>query len=137
MKFYLFELLVFIASVFVLVNAIPAPKAPKAPKANQASSSSSSNSTATCFKKQNGLDAEALQNKFTTFTTSTPCNPGDMACINGEFAQCVSQNNWALQQCSGGLTCCVLPLVNKPGTSITCDSKADQAARIQTAKNAC
>ncbi|CAG8542079.1 3700_t:CDS:2 [Dentiscutata heterogama] len=138
MKFYLFELLVLIVSVFVLVNAIPAPKAPKVPKATNANqTSSSTNSTATCFQKQNGLDAEALQKKFATFTTSTPCNTGDTACINGQFAQCTNKNNWALQPCSGGLTCCALPLVNKPGTSITCDSKADQDARINAAKNAC
>ncbi|KAF0454572.1 hypothetical protein F8M41_001562 [Gigaspora margarita] len=87
--------------------------------------------------KDNADKASALQAKFASFNTSTPCKNGDQACINGAFAQCVGDNNWVLQKCSGGTTCEVLPLVNKPGTSIACDSKTDADARIQAAKNAC
>jgi hypothetical protein len=32
--------------------------------------------------------------------------------------------------CSGGTQCFALPLVNKAGTSLTCDSQADAEARI-------
>ncbi|CAG8656294.1 23896_t:CDS:2, partial [Gigaspora rosea] len=157
MKFYLVELLIFITAVIVLVNAVPTPIAKSNSTSNSNSTarhkstqkpnstkkpnsttpiSNSGNSTSSCFQKDNADQALALQSKFASFTTSTPCKVGDQACINGEFAQCVSENNWALQPCSSGTQCEVLPLVNKPGTSIACDSKSDADARIQAAKNA-
>lgn len=35
-----------------------------------------------------------------------------------------------VQDCSGGLTCAALPLVNKAGTSLACTTEADALARI-------
>ncbi|CAG8733965.1 5469_t:CDS:2, partial [Ambispora leptoticha] len=67
----------------------------------------------------------------------SPCNPGENACINGQFAQCSGKNQWSLTKCNAGLTCCALPLRNKPGTSVACDTKEDQAARIKEGKAAC
>ncbi|CAG8672649.1 15645_t:CDS:2 [Cetraspora pellucida] len=142
MKFYLIELLVLIASVIALINAAPAAKAPKitqAPKITKTPKvvKTPQSNNATCFQKQNAIDAENLQKKFDTFTTKTPCNVGDQACINNQFAQCTATNTWVLEQCNGGLTCCALPLRNKPGTSIACDTKQDQTARINEGKAAC
>lgn len=54
---------------------------------------------------------------------------GTSACVNGEFAQCVS-GAYVLQSCGSTLSCFALPLVNKAGTSITCTTEADAAARI-------
>src|SRR6266576_178910 len=54
---------------------------------------------------------------------------GSIACVKGAFAQCVG-GNWALTQCTSGLSCFALPLVNSPGTSIACDTKEDALARI-------
>ncbi|CAG8781968.1 6149_t:CDS:1, partial [Racocetra persica] len=86
------------------------PKSTNPPKSNNS----------TCFQKDNAIQAENLQKKFDTLTTSSPCNPGDNACINGQFAQCSGKNQWSLQKCNAGLTCCALPLRNKPGTSVAC-----------------
>lgn len=57
---------------------------------------------------------------------------GDQACIQGAFAQCVN-GQFQLQQCSAGTTCVSLPLVNKPGTSVACDSTKDAEARMKAA----
>ncbi|CAG8738909.1 9062_t:CDS:2 [Gigaspora margarita] len=157
MKFYLVKLLIFITVVIVLVNAVPTPiakskstsnstspskhkstkKPNSTPKSNNTPPVSNSNSTSSCFQKDNADKASALQAKFASLTPTSPCKNGDMACVNGAFAQCVGDNNWVLQKCSNGLECRALPLVNKPGTSIACDSKSDADARIQAAKNAC
>jgi hypothetical protein len=81
------------------------------------------------FTRQNGLDAKALNDKFATLTADSPCTDGEAACINGGFAQCVG-GKFAVTGCAGGLQCFALPLVNSPGTSITCDTAADAQARI-------
>lgn len=93
-------------------------------------SSSTNASTTSSFQKQNGLDAIALNQQFASLTPSSPCTAGSNACVNGGFAQCVN-NKFAITQCSGGTQCFALPLVNKPGTSIACTTKADFDARIQ------
>ena len=54
---------------------------------------------------------------------------GQNACVDGGFAQCVG-GEFVITPCAGGLQCVALPLVNKPGTSITCDTLADALARI-------
>ncbi|KAF7309759.1 hypothetical protein MIND_00347700 [Mycena indigotica] len=81
------------------------------------------------FRLQNGLDAQKLNAKFKTLTNSTECTDGEQACIGVSFAQCVA-GNFQLSPCSGGTICAALPLVNKAGTSITCDTASDVADRI-------
>ncbi|KAJ7155463.1 hypothetical protein C8R43DRAFT_1087538 [Mycena crocata] len=81
---------------------------------------------------QNGLDAQKLNAKFTTLTAGSSCTDGEQACIGTAFAQCVS-GSFVLTPCSGGTICAALPLVNKPGTSIACDTSADVQARITAA----
>jgi hypothetical protein len=54
---------------------------------------------------------------------------GDQACIGTGFAQCVN-GKFAITSCGATLTCAALPLVNAPGTSITCTTEADAVARI-------
>lgn len=56
---------------------------------------------------------------------------GDQACVGGGFAQCVA-GKFVTTSC-GALQCVALPLVNKAGTSITCDTVADAEARIAAA----
>ncbi|KAF7294470.1 hypothetical protein MKEN_01439500 [Mycena kentingensis (nom. inval.)] len=92
---------------------------------NAASSSDSS----TDFHLQNGLDAQKQNAKFATLTKDSTCDDGEQACIGDSFAQCVG-GKFALTACAAGTTCASLPLVNKPGTSIGCDSTDDAAARI-------
>lgn len=81
------------------------------------------------FHAANGLQAQTLNAKFKTLTASATCTEGEQACIGTSFAQCVS-GSFVLTPCSGGLVCAALPLVNKPGTSIACDTLADVQARI-------
>jgi cell division septation protein DedD len=86
------------------------------------------------IRKQNAADAIALQQSFSSLTANSPCTDGQDACINGQFAQC-SGGKFAVSPCSGGTQCFALPLVNKKGTSVTCDTQADRDARIQAAQN--
>ncbi|KAJ3527448.1 hypothetical protein NM688_g8125 [Phlebia brevispora] len=81
------------------------------------------------FTLQNGIDAQQLNAQFASLTASSPCTPGQNACVGGQFAQCVN-GQFISTPCAGGLTCVALPLVNSPGTSITCDTEADAATRI-------
>ncbi|KAH9892887.1 hypothetical protein C8Q73DRAFT_648737, partial [Cubamyces lactineus] len=67
--------------------------------------------------------------QFSTLSVDSPCTAGDNACVNGQFSQCVN-GKFVLQPCAGGLICAALPLVNSPGTSITCTTAADRDARI-------
>ncbi|KAI0291076.1 hypothetical protein B0F90DRAFT_407732 [Multifurca ochricompacta] len=80
------------------------------------------------FTLKNGQEAQALNRKFEGLTANSPCKDGEDACINGQFAQCAG-GKFALTSC-GTLQCVALPLVNSPGTSVTCDTKADAVARI-------
>ncbi|KAI0672968.1 hypothetical protein C8Q78DRAFT_1137419 [Trametes maxima] len=81
------------------------------------------------FVLQNGKDAQALNRKFQTLTTDSPCQPGENACVNGNFAQCAN-GKFVTFPCNTGLTCMALPLVLSPGTSLVCDTQADVQARI-------
>jgi hypothetical protein len=81
------------------------------------------------FQKQNGLDAQALNKKFATLTAESACNPGENACVGDAFAQCVN-GKFVLTSCAGGLRCAALPLVNSPGTSITCVDTPQAIQRI-------
>ncbi|RPD81614.1 hypothetical protein L226DRAFT_2676 [Lentinus tigrinus ALCF2SS1-7] len=81
------------------------------------------------FTLQNGKDAIALNDKFKTLTANSPCQAGEDACVNDQFAQCVN-GKFVTQSCGSGLVCAALPLVNSAGTSITCTTAADRDARI-------
>ncbi|CAJ0830715.1 9639_t:CDS:10 [Entrophospora sp. SA101] len=98
------------------------------------------------FRKQsvqhkNGVDAEALFEKFKTFTTDTPCEPDNVACIDGNFAKCHETldndgnvvNTWAISQCAEGTNCYPLPLVFSRGVSLVCDTREDFDRRIKEA----
>ncbi|KIK08157.1 hypothetical protein K443DRAFT_672638 [Laccaria amethystina LaAM-08-1] len=81
------------------------------------------------FLKQNGLDAQKLNSQFASMKPTDSCQDGQMACVTSAFAQCVG-GKWSLSTCSSGLACYALPLVNKPGTSLVCDTPMDAAARF-------
>ncbi|KAI0645366.1 hypothetical protein C8Q79DRAFT_1010336 [Trametes meyenii] len=81
------------------------------------------------FTLQNGQAALAQNQPFASLSANSPCTAGQNACVNGEFAQCVN-GKFVLQPCAGGLVCAALPLVNSPGTSVTCTTTADRDARI-------
>ena len=81
------------------------------------------------FQLSNGQAAQALNAQFATLTADSACQDGTQACVGGQFAQCVG-GKFAVTGCSGGTQCFALPLVNKAGTSVTCDTEADAVARI-------
>jgi len=97
-----------------------------------APSNSPPSSSSSGFAVHNGQDAQKLNEQFKTLTANSPCTDGQSACVNGDFAQC-SGGKFVATPCSGGLTCVALPLVNKPGTSVTCDTQADANTRIANA----
>jgi hypothetical protein len=84
---------------------------------------------AASFALQNGQDAQALNRKFQSLSTSSSCTSGDQACVQGQLAQCVN-GQFVLAPCGSTLQCVALPLVLKPGTSITCDTQQDAESRI-------
>ncbi|KIK61913.1 hypothetical protein GYMLUDRAFT_42332 [Collybiopsis luxurians FD-317 M1] len=92
-------------------------------------STSSSSSSSSGFALSNGQEAQKLNAQFATLSASSSCQAGQNACVNGAFAQCVS-GAFVTTACAGGTTCAALPLVNSPGTSITCTTTADAEARI-------
>jgi len=80
------------------------------------------------FTLKNGQDAQALNKQFQSLTPNSACNSGD-ACVGSQVAKCVD-GKFVLSSCTPKLQCVVLPLVNKPGTSVTCDTAKDANARI-------
>ena len=71
------------------------------------------------FAHDNGVAAQKLNADFAKLTADSPCTDGENACVNGGFSQCVG-GKFQTTQCAGGTSCFALPLVNKPGTTITC-----------------
>ena len=70
------------------------------------------------------------------------CTGSDNVCLGNAvgnnlyfnfIGQCVNSKFVKLSDCAGGLSCHVLPLVNKPGTSVSCDTEADKQARFAAA----
>ncbi|RDB23349.1 hypothetical protein Hypma_009103 [Hypsizygus marmoreus] len=115
------------------VSSTPKPSTPPAQNAPAAPATTTPVTPAPAsgdFKLQNGKDAQALNAKFATLSADSACTAGDQACIGDGFAQCVN-GKFIVTSCGATLTCAALPLVNKPGTSITCTTTADAAARIK------
>jgi len=99
------------------------------PPVNAVAASSSSTSSSGNFHLQNGLDAQKLNAQFATLSANSPCTAGESACVGSDFAQCVN-GKFSSESCAGGTACFALPLVNKPGTSVTCTTSSDATARI-------
>jgi len=81
------------------------------------------------FHLQNGLDAQKKNAEFASLTPDSQCTAGEVACIQGKFSQCVG-TSFVSTPCGATLECIVLPLVNSPGTSVTCTTQADALTRI-------
>ena len=72
-----------------------------------------------------------LRNHFVDSWASCKQNRGwsRIYSASSQFAQCVG-GSWFATACAGSTQCYALPLVNKQGTSITCDTEYDAAKRI-------
>ncbi|EJD03734.1 uncharacterized protein FOMMEDRAFT_167061 [Fomitiporia mediterranea MF3/22] len=110
-------------------NPISSAAAPSATATgNNAAATPSSSSSS--FVLQNGKDAQKLNAEFKNLSADSSCNTGDSGCVGSSFALC-SNGKFDLMDCStGGNTCAALPLVNKPGTSVTCVSESEALQRI-------
>ncbi|KAI0249011.1 hypothetical protein BJV78DRAFT_1276354 [Lactifluus subvellereus] len=115
-------------------SSSPAPTAPSAAPTTPSSPASTPvpSSGSSGFLVQNGKDARALNQKFQTLTADSPCKDGEDACVGGQFGQCAS-GKFTLTACSAPNTCVALPLQNRRGTSVTCDSQSDADTRIAAA----
>jgi len=81
------------------------------------------------FLLSNGQQAQKLNAQFATLTASSPCSAGEQACVQGAFAQCIN-GTFVSTPCAEGTQCFALPLVNEAGTTNTCTTSDDAAARI-------
>jgi hypothetical protein len=61
------------------------------------------------------------------------CTGEEVVCLGTAIGQCVNSKLVKVSDCAGGTSCFVLPLVNKPGTSVSCDTQADKDARFTAA----
>lgn len=97
--------------------------------ATSAAASSTASTSSSGFKLSNGQAAQKLNAQFASLTAGSSCTSGTDACVGGAFAQCVD-GAYVTQSCGTGVSCFALPLVNSPGTSITCSTEADATSRI-------
>jgi hypothetical protein len=82
------------------------------------------------FSLANGEEAIALNQKFQTLKAGAACSASDgVQCAKDSLAQCVG-GKIVVSACAGGTVCRALPLVNKAGTSVSCDTEADATKRI-------
>ena len=82
---------------------------------------------------QNGQDALRLDSqKFNNVQGNSCAINGDL-CVGDKVGQCVNGKIIVTADCGASLKCQVLPLVNKRGTTVTCDSDADKLARFEQA----
>ncbi|KXN88403.1 hypothetical protein AN958_07385 [Leucoagaricus sp. SymC.cos] len=112
-------------------NSSPAPAntTPQAAATSAAATPAAATTPAANAGSENGQDAKALNQKFAGLTANSPCQDGENACVGTAFAQCAG-GKFTTTPCAGGLICAALPLVNSPGTSVTCTTAADRDARI-------
>ncbi|KNE57455.1 hypothetical protein AMAG_03166 [Allomyces macrogynus ATCC 38327] len=94
------------------------------------------------FRTANKVLAAKLDGSKSALQVGSPCpaelnQEGAVVCAGNQLARCIGgQVAGPFQSCAGALNCQVLPLVNKPGVSVTCDTDADKFARIGAAAGA-
>ncbi|CAG8489633.1 10070_t:CDS:2 [Cetraspora pellucida] len=87
-----------------------------------------------CVQQKNAEEANKLNEYYKTLDTDSDCDNGEVACIGKDAAKC-DHGKYVIIPCATTLQCFALPLVNKPGTSTTCDTVADKEARFKAAEN--
>lgn len=122
MKYFIFITTFFVATFLVIGNSNALP-----------TNIDNSNCSDDNFEKQNALEAEKLNKQFENLKPDSDCENDENACIDGKFAKC-NFGKFVLTDCGPKLSCFALPLVNKQGTSVTCDTKEDAENRIELAR---
>ncbi|KAJ3308801.1 hypothetical protein HDV04_000788 [Boothiomyces sp. JEL0838] len=82
---------------------------------------------------QNGKDAAALDAAKFNNKEGGACTGTGNFCIGDKVGICQNGKFTVTATCGATLSCQVLPLVNKAGTSVTCDTEADKLARFAAA----
>ncbi|KAJ3275797.1 hypothetical protein HDV01_007264 [Terramyces sp. JEL0728] len=82
---------------------------------------------------QNGKDAAALDAAKFNNKEGDACTGTGNFCIGDKVGICQGGKFTVTAACGATLSCQVLPLVNKAGTSVTCDTDADKLARFAAA----
>jgi hypothetical protein len=82
------------------------------------------------IQRQNGIDAQRLDSQKFTNRAGDSCTA--VTCAGNELGQCVG-GRIVTTPCGSGLICAVLPLVNAPGTSVTCTTEEDRNRRFAAA----
>jgi hypothetical protein len=82
------------------------------------------------IQRQNGLDAQRLDSQKFTNRAGDSCTA--VTCAGNDLGQCVG-GRIVTTPCGSGLICAVLPLVNAPGTSVTCTTEEDRNRRFAAA----
>jgi len=77
----------------------------------------------------NGQQAQILNSEFESLQVNDPCNTGEVACINNDFAVCID-NAWQTRQCPLTKTCFALPQIRTNGSFIACTSQKNAASII-------
>lgn len=82
--------------------------------------------------QQNGPAAKALNDYYKTLNTSSSCNDGQVACINGQFANCY-ESRYLTWPCASDWTCAAIPNDSDAGTTTTCDTNDNIAWKFSQA----
>jgi hypothetical protein len=83
------------------------------------------------FQRQNGLDAQRLDQAKSLVQDGDACS-SETVCAGDKIGQCVNRKI-VTTSCGSGLSCQVLPLVNKLGTSVACTTEEDKQRRLAAA----
>ncbi|KAI8923051.1 hypothetical protein BC831DRAFT_473011, partial [Entophlyctis helioformis] len=108
---------------------------PSKPASDGAGAGSGAGIGATPFRCQNGRDAQAGQQRASSLKAKASCagQDGLVVCLaDGSVGQCAN-GVFVSTPCAATLSCQVLPLRNRAGTSVACTTAADASARIAEA----
>ncbi|KAH8826876.1 hypothetical protein DL96DRAFT_1604648 [Flagelloscypha sp. PMI_526] len=97
-----------------------------------AAATTGGSSDITATRKQNGLDAQALNEEFKNLKADATCDASEIACIGGKLALC-DGGKFITMDCPATTTCAAVPLVNKAGTSVVCTTEQDIDNRMKEA----
>jgi hypothetical protein len=88
--------------------------------------------TAADFRAKNVEDANRLDKARSAITQGSECKEGETVCA-GDLVGLCANGRIQTQACVAGTRCRVLPLVNKPGTSVACTTDEDATRRLGAA----
>jgi len=115
------RIIFYLAQIAALSSALPVPQRSREIIVKRAA-----------FTESNGKAAQQGNAASASHHAGDSCSQeGEVLCSsNNEILECAN-GVFVAEPCGAGLQCYILPLVNKAGTSATCDTEADALARIE------